>query len=379
MNHTRNVALAVVAVVIVVALLRSPAQPPPDSATLEPPAPKAEVAYPPALFSYSEPLPAAPVASASTSPDMAELCGFGKVDSEQIPAALEAAADMTLVRVVDEFVRARDPRKRALGLATQAWIDAEAADRRVMAQDPKKCLETPLCDEQIAEAFARAATPSIEALAKLAINTQDPQVYVTAMRACRSIIVDSPPSICSSLTLDQWAQVDPDNAMVWMLQARAARMRKDMIGFEDALQRAAHAKFFDRRPTPYGEILAKIDEPSQPVRTLAVGRLADADARHDPGEFYSNFTNVMRHCGKQSELGRRELCNDLAHVLLELSSDSLAVEVAAGFADNGWAERIAKARKRPWHQVPGQSMIADLSCSGAARMERRLLDLARRD
>jgi hypothetical protein len=331
-----------------------------------------EAAYPPVLPSYYEPLPKAPA-------DTTELCGYGKVAPGQIPALI-AVADTTLVRVVDELVRALDPRKRALGLATQASINATAADQRSIAEDPQNCA-TWFCEERAAEASARAATPSIEALAKLAINTQDPQVYVMAMRACRSIITDSPPSICSSLTLDQWAQVDPDNAMVWLLQARAARMRKDMIGFEDALQRAARAKFFDRRPTPYGEILASVDEPWQ--RTLVVGRLTAADSRHDPGEFLSNFTVFNLHCAKQSEPGRRELCNDLAHVLLELSSDGLAYQVGEALAFHaGWPhERTFETRKHmdlqdgPW--VRGVQDVP-LSCDGSAGFEQRLLRIARR-
>jgi hypothetical protein len=383
MNHKRSVALAAIAVALAIAMLRSPAERAPDVASGErPPEPKVEATYPPALPSYSEPLPAPPPASAPASTNATELCGYGKVDPEQVPAVFEAVADSALLRVVDEFERARDPRKHALSLATKAWIDAEAADRRVMAEDPQTCRETALCDEQAAEAFARAATPSIEALARLAINTQDPQVYVMAMRACRSIIPDSPPSACGALTLDQWTQLDPDNAMVWLLNARAARMRKDTPGFDDALQRAARARFFDRRRTPYGEILASVDERSQPVRTLIVGRLAAADARDDPGEYFSHFTVVGHHCAKQGEPGRRELCNELAQVLLERSSDGLALEVGVGLASSaGWAaDRVAEARKRqtgPEASGPRTNPENPLSCRGAKQIEERLIAMAR--
>src|SRR5215470_1654223 len=133
MNSKRNVVLAVV--VIAVALSTAIWWPQAERATeVVSPArssePGAVPAYPPALPSYDEPLPTPAPAFAQANPNVADLCQYGKVNPEQIPAALEAVADAMLLRVVDEFERSREPRKRALGLATQAWIDAEAADRR---------------------------------------------------------------------------------------------------------------------------------------------------------------------------------------------------------------------------------------------------------
>ena len=386
MSHKRTIAFAIVviAAALTFAMLRAPADRLPDVASQERSTEaRTEATYPPALPSYSEPLPTPAPASAPAGPNATELCGFGVVDPEEIPPAFEAAADNALLRVVNEFERGRDPRKRALGLATQAWIDAEAAERRVTAEDPRTCRETALCDERAAEAFARAAAPSIDALVRLAVNTQDPDVYVMAMRACRSIIPDSPPAACSSLTLDQWTQLDPDNAMVWLLNARAARMRNDTPGFDDALQRASRAKFFDRRRTPYGEILAGVDERTQPVRTLAVGRLAAADARYDPGEYFSNFAIVARHCARPSDPGTRALCSDLAHVLLNLSSDELAYLLGRQLVNMAGVtiELVDEARKRHAGSEPSGAATNPanpLSCRGAAQIEERLVVAARR-
>ncbi|HTT13978.1 MAG TPA: hypothetical protein VMG60_24185 [Burkholderiaceae bacterium] len=340
---------------------------------------RTEAAYPPAFLGSESLSAAAPSATVPVSPRAIDLCGYGKVDPEEIPAALEAAADAALLRAIDDFDQARDPRKRALALATKAWVDAQAADRRVVARDPATCRETPLCDQQAAEAFALAATPSIEALARLASTAQDPQVYVWAMRACRSILPDSPPSACDALTLDRWAQVDPDNAMVWLLNARAAKMRNDTPGFEDALLRASRATSFDRRRTPYGEILANVDESAQPARTLIVGRLADADARDDPGEYFSNFSAVGLYCEQQSAPGRRELCSDLAHVLLDLSSDQLARLVGIRVATGGLPpfERT-EARKREISAGAGHVANPEnpLGCREAAQTEARLIGMA---
>src|SRR5215831_14538819 len=194
MNYARTVAFAVViAAALMIAMLRSPAEPaPPDEGTdkrLRDA--NVQVAYPPALLDAEPPTAAAP--PDVVVPNATELCGYGKVDREEIPASLEGVADSVLLGAVDKFASARDSRKRALGLAARSWVEAEAADRRVVSADPKTCIETALCDENAAQAFARGATPAIEALARLATSTQDPDIYVMAMRACRSIVPDAPP------------------------------------------------------------------------------------------------------------------------------------------------------------------------------------------
>jgi hypothetical protein len=249
-----------------------------------------------------------------------------------------------------------------------------------VSADPKTCIETALCDENAAQAFARGATPAIEALAQLATSTQDPDIYVMAMRACRSIVPDAPPSGCGALSLDQWTRLDPDNAMPWLLSAREAKKRWDDASFQDALLHASRAKFFDRRRTPYGEILASIDERAEPVRTLIVGRLADADAREDPADYYSNFTIVIQHCLTRSDATRRAVCSDLGHVLNELSSDALAGSIGEMFITDWSAERIAAFRRRKAGlEMPRSGSIPPrpLGCDDAAKAEQRLIGVAK--
>jgi len=381
MKQGRIVAFAIlIAAALTIALLRSPAErvAPDDAKDKRLRDASVQVAYPPALLDAEPPTAAAP--PDVVVPNATELCGYGKVDPDELPASLEGVADSVLLGAVDKFVSARDPRKRALGLAARAWVEAEAADRRVVAADPKTCIETALCDEQAAEAFTRGATPPIEALARLATTTQDPSIYVMAMRACRSIIPDAPPSACGALTLDQWTRLDPDNAMPWLLSAREAKKRWDDASFQDALLHASRARFFDRRPTPYGEILAGIDEHAEPVRTLMVGRLADADAREDPADYYSNFAIVFQYCMTRSDPARREMCSNIGHVLNELSSDVLAGTIGEMFTADWPAERIAAFRRRKAGLEmarPARYMARPLGCDDAARTEQRLIGVAR--
>jgi hypothetical protein len=337
-----------------------------------------QVAYPPALLAAEPPTAAAP--ADVMVPNAIELCGYGKVNPDDLPSSLEGVASPVLLGAVDKFVSARDQRKQALGLATRASVEAEAADRGVVASDPKKCAETALCEEQAADAFTRGATPSIEALAALASGTQDPAIYVMAMRACRSILPGAPPSGCGVLSVDQWTRIDPDNAMPWLLSAREAKKRWDDASFQDALLHASRAKFFDRRLTPYGDILAGIDEHAEPLRTLIVARLADADAREDPADYQSNFTVAIQYCQARSDPAGRAMCNDIGHVLLELSSDALAGNIGEMFTADWPAERVAAVRKRNAGLSmvrPGTIQPRPLGCDDAAKAEQRLIGVAK--
>jgi hypothetical protein len=297
-----------------------------------------EVAYPPPYPSY----PQEAVAAGPQTKSEFELCGYGPVDPEQLPAAVEAEADALILRVASELERGKDDRARALGLATHAWIAAHAADRRVRAEDPITCHETALCDERAAEAYSRAAQPSIDALVRLAGTTRDPNAYVTALRTCRTIVPDSPPTVCSALSLEQWAQVDPDNAFPWLLIARNANHRKDTAAFEDALRRASRARVFERRATQHGRILEDTDVRDEPVRALMVQKLALAESREDPADYYSNFTMFGQYCAKYAEPGRLEMCSDLATVLTDRSSDLLGPEIGLVIIHNTHWRRLTK-------------------------------------
>lgn len=334
MKHSRPISIVGAAAFAAIALMLLLGDNVPDAPANERTAQGAnernEVAYPPPNPSYPE-VAAAP----APAPGKGEfdLCGYGPVDPEQLPPAFEAEADSVILRVTGELARSGDDRARALGLSAQAWVAALAADRAVTAEDPKTCRETALCNDRAAAAYTNAAQPAVEALVRLATTTRDPFAYVTALRLCRTLVPDAPPAACGALSVEQWAQVDPDNAFPWLLAARNARQGKDAAAFEDALLRASRAKVFDRRATQHGRILFEVDTRQEPVRTLIVQRLATVEAREDPADYFSNFTMFAHYCARRDEPGRREMCSDLAWVLAERSPDRLGFEVGAAIAE----------------------------------------------
>jgi len=343
-------------------LAQGAATKPVDSGTAEA---RVELMYPPA---FDQIAPAA-AATGPPGPLDADLCGYGRVNTEQIPESLQAEADAAILRVAGDFERGRDDRKHALGLSMRALLEAEAVDRRLTAEDPQNCRENALCEERLSAAYAGAATPSIEELVRLAASTRNPQTYVTAMRACRSILVDAPPTGCSALTNDQWAQLDPDNALPWLMKARAARQRKDTEAFEEALLRASHARVFDRRATEYAELLASADGRDPSVRTLIISKLITAVDRADPGEYFSNFTMFSLYCSQVDKPQQREVCNDLARVLGVRFANDIVVQVDRLFQRTRFGQ-------------PGLFFLGPspgtLSCKGSQQAEEWLRDQVRR-
>jgi len=331
-----------------------------------------QVAYPPPLPDTPRDLPPA----RPSRPGDVELCGFGAVNPDEIPADIEKAADVAIMRAIAGAERSTDDRTRATALALRALTEAQVAERKINDADPQRCTETAECDEAEAEAFARAATPSIQALVNLAVTTRDPFTYVTAMRACRSVIPDAPPPDCSSLSNEQWARLDPNNAMAWLMVARAARQRKDSVTFQDALQRASRADLFDRRATRYGGILESTDLRDAPVRTLAVAKLAEAEEREDPGEYFSNFAMFHLHCAKD-EPDRADVCKNLAGVLLDHSADRLGIDLGAAIAPRSKQSSAAIKRLGNTAVTPPKQLASKLSCEGAARTEAWLLGVAK--
>ena len=95
-----------------------------------------------------------------------DLCGFGAVNAEALPAEIEVAADVAIQRAIAKAERSTDDRKQAMALSLKALTEAQIAVRKITEADPQRCAETPECDEAEAQAFARAASQPTRAPAR---------------------------------------------------------------------------------------------------------------------------------------------------------------------------------------------------------------------
>jgi hypothetical protein len=211
-----------------------------------------------------------------------------------------------------------------------------------------------------------------EALARMALVTDDAQVYAWAFRSCRRASAESP-GACMQVSAAQWARLDPENAEPWLEAAGEARRHKDEIALDDAMYHVAAA---ERHQSGWQALAAIViehapqDEPSmigtEMTVTQAVGlEAAQRDPLHGVGEYCS-----VKAIG---DANRRDTCERIATVLAERSTTLIARSMGMAMGRRlGWtAERLnalADQRDAEWMVTrlkgadPAQSDSA--SCAG---------------
>jgi hypothetical protein len=292
-----------------------------------------QVAYPPA-FPYASVVSIGATATKpptrmGTGREGVDLCGYGPINEAQMPAGLEQAADSAILRAVEDLEGSREERRNALGLSMRAMMAALRASARASGWDAQNCFETDACDARTMEAQHRAAAPAAEALARLATGSMDPRTYASAMRGCRFIDVRASAD-CAALKSEQWAQLDPDNGFPWLEVAAAARKRRDFAANDEALRRASRSKVIDWRVTPYDEFLANVDARSEPIQTLVLSLVSTA---YFGEERLVQYAGLGHYClPEKGDAGRRQVCSDLAQLL---------VQHDPGLAGFEWGQSIA--------------------------------------
>jgi hypothetical protein len=232
--------------------------------------------------------------------DETELCGYGRVkesDFDDIRAKAAAAADRTLRGLRVRLAASADPRAAALGFYLQGSKDA---------------------------------------LVKLASGSRDPQVYALAFLSCGY----ARDGACALLSVEQWANIEPDNAVPWLLVAAAA---SDSAARDEAVFRAAAADRFDARFPDFLGLLRSPDVRSQPPQTrAAIGEDLVGLEVTLPGLPYQPF---YRFCNFPSaaEGSHMGACNNLAKLLLERDRTMLGFAVGAKLAQTaGWPPDAVK-------------------------------------
>jgi hypothetical protein len=165
-------------------------------------------------FSASSQVPATPPTQhleetppAKPAADETVLCGYGRTknsEADRIREAASRAADTVLDALKSRLAASKDPRETALGLYMQGSRDS---------------------------------------LVALASGSGDPQVYALAFLSCQYNALEA----CAVLSARQWAAVEPDNGIPWLLMAGAAARDKDKDARNQAVIRASATQSFDER------------------------------------------------------------------------------------------------------------------------------------
>ncbi|MBX3621874.1 MAG: hypothetical protein KF891_18030 [Rhizobacter sp.] len=270
-------------------------------------------------------LPLAPPAAASEpmAADETEVCGLGRVkaDPEHRPrdmAPITRAVGQARERVLP-LLLAGDDTARAAGLLLQALGEPEAGDG------------LPAAD----------ASQARDALAQMAVATRSPGVYAWAMRACQR---ERGSGACALLSADQWARLEPGNAIAWLNVAADAQARGDSAGVAEAMYRVSHASRSDARwGALVGVVLARV--PADTGLLAKAGLAMDVAAVDTRAEI--PLVAASQYCSVPAvrDANRQQVCAAVAEVLATRGSTLVEASLGATLGQRvGWpAERVAAA------------------------------------
>ncbi len=279
--------------------------PPPSAASTVARAPVARASSMPArLDSAAPPRPASAVAHLADDPRcvIKALASPAQADagvdaSSPTPApVVDARAQASRARLLARLGGSADPYANAVAV----WLDVGVADD----------------ENRLAERQRR--------LAAMAASTRDPRLYSLALRTCWS----RPARECQSVSARRWSELDPGNAMPWLMMLDEATARQDVSGLEEALFHIAHSQQLAERPlAPLRAIVdAAADDPDSLVaaRSLAIDAIGLAAAQVGPVV----YTACARATPADANLWQQ--CVAMADLLERRSDTLMARGVGAG-------------------------------------------------
>lgn len=336
-------------------------EPPPHAAALQLPAATPSLqdmlaSVDGAKLGMVQPAPAAanPVAaSAPLAADEVELCGLGRVkvnaagdtvNAETLKDAVEKAGRNALERVLPVLAGHGDEVVRAAGLLLQSSDDR--------ARD---------------------------ALARMAVATQSPEVYRYALRACQK---SREAGVCQMLSVEQLARIDPQSLSTWFEVAAVAQARGDAAAVTEALYRAS-------RSTRAGSSrLASVVMSRLPfdMPVLEKGLLARQIASLDQVA-ETPYLVANQHCSQASvrDSNRMQTCLALAEVLSTQGSGLMDLSMGIEIGQRaGWpAERVKASldERDAFFQLSKaaniQGAARQLSCDAVEKITRQVADIGR--
>lgn len=302
-------------------------------------------------------------------------CGIGSSPRDPGQSDEDVAArqrDDAVEAILAALDARSEPRPRAAALYFRAARDR--VDARPCKQHPEACTTA---DPRQGEDRDSAA-----ALARLAVESADPQVYAWAYRSC-AVSTHGLAGSCQLVNALQWARLDPSNAEPWFAVASEARSRRDFAALDDAMFHVSAASVHD---SGWGRVAAEMIEAAPRSDRLAIGTaLASQDAiRYETLDLA--MPETWRYCDARAvaNANRRGTCEKIATMLVERSTTLIGRAVGAQVGKKlDWApERLlawelerdaAYAVELRDASPPGPAV----DCRNARRDLSRLLEIAR--
>jgi len=334
----------------------------------------------------------APVAAASAadaaprpeSPGEVEMCGGAwlKLGSDGLPEKgelaniLSRATNEVGARAIATMTASGSPRAQAAA----HYLRLGRADFAALTSAGCKTEEC----QRDRDALRAESEGGRDDLARLAQESNDPQIYAWAYRGCQAI-TGRVQGACSFITAGQWTYLDPLLADAWMAAAAEARLRKDGAGVEDAMFHVAHAERVDLGFAALAaEILNHVPTDDETLPGLS-GLLVQASGIE--ASRLRGLASTLEHCSEKElvDSNRRETCARIAAVMTDRSTATSARSMGGELGKRlGWPSERLDALQRELDAgqaaVERQSQRAEkdpLSCRTFRFEVDRVRDIAR--
>ncbi len=271
-----------------------------------------------------------------------EVCGMSDWEAALFVIANgehdTTAANAALAAATSKLIQSDKVRERVLGLYVQAHMAELAAIEDALNV---RCKDNVDCRIQTSESRPQVRAAVAEPLVQFALAGRDPDAYAAAAYACRGERVGA----CASMGYAQWAKIEPDNAVVWLLMAAEASSRKDAVAQAEAIQHLATARRYDPRIPSFAPVFESEAVRTQPLwvqSSVGISLLG----LQSTTSLAPNMA-IGGYClqAKNMDDARRAVCDTLANKLLETDANVIDLMMAAAIGKKiGWdAEKLQAA------------------------------------
>ncbi len=202
--------------------------------------------------------------------------------------------------------------------------------------------DTP-CDDDCRTSIIKSRLERHEQLARRAAASTDPRIYALAFRSCRLGALRGGGS-CMLLSAEQWARLDPGNALPWVYALGEADMRGDAAARDEALHRiATSARLEEHFLAVAGLIVETRGGDGSLLATMEV--VSEAAARE--AAWLPPYPELLQACrAARTDANRNQTCLAIAEQMVGRADKPMArsIGVAVGHG-SGWpVERVDRLR-----------------------------------
>jgi hypothetical protein len=280
-----------------------------------------------------------------------ELCGYGQIlirpDTYPYPASVQASARLLLERVANDLATSDDPGRRAVAVYYRT-IDRRATHAAAFLARNPMCEKDPVCRGYFYGHGLREMRVAADQLATSVATTRDGRAYATAWYLCgKTYPANAMVGPCAQVTAARWGELEPGNAMPWIIEAGRASRAGDRVSFEAALARAAEATssnlhWFDIYALASHPLLDKADQATQLVALTELVGMAAAFP-------FPSMEPITRRCRGVDSMTDDQRLQCLA-IASALSRGSTHVELSLGASLGkavGWTDaQVAAIRDK---------------------------------